>query len=657
MTTHDVSELSILQKRLNRAALATKVIGVVSAFYVFNFCAFLFTNEDDGTGTGGILDVRYSLGLALGILLFWCAVRLSKRLRSGDKSAVKIVAVWVGITILYVVFSAIPTFFTFFFVSALSAGIGLVITAVINLPIYLSAYFIVRGLRALRAYEPRLQDHSRVSQDLISDTETRRTKMSRDTSTTHDVSEVSVLRKRLGRAAFSMKVIGLLTAFTTLVYASDQLSFLLALALSILLFWCAVRLSKRLRSGDSSAAKIIVFWLILWVAFDLFDALPKSLNNPDFNLFSLIGMAIFNLPIYFLVRGLLALRTYKRRLEGDSREAEPLRLNPWEESDQKMKKHPAFVNKRSLSLYPVLLLVPLPWIFMKLSSLFQDGPSNPSDVAEVLGYQIGQIVFGIAMWLFLTAYLYRRARRNALLPATELSKKNPRTIVLYLRSFLDDKIKMRARAANGRSWLERAVKVTFEEVITDHLWRYGPVVAIGKPGDKFPPLGASRDYVPDESWQQKVEKLMTQASIVVLVVGRTEGLAWELGKLVELGLTRKLILLLPPAQLPGELRGRWDNLCDRMSEIYGMSLPRNIDLDRTRAVVFPMGEDVHIITADKWDDWTYEAVLDAVAELIRPADQGSENAAATRPEQRNIGAERYPTHPLPLGEGEVSSSG
>jgi hypothetical protein len=52
--------------------------------------------------------------------------------------------------------------------------------------------------------------------------------------------------------------------------------------------------------------------------------------------------------------------------------------------------------------------------------------------------------------------------------------------------------------------------------------------------------------MPDGSWQQKVEYLMKQASIIVLVVGRTEGLAWELSRLVELGLTHKLVLLLPP---------------------------------------------------------------------------------------------------------------
>ena len=311
--------------------------------------------------------------------------------------------------------------------------------------------------------------------------------------TTYDVSEISVLRKRLGRAAFSMKVIGFLSAVDLLVYfpSTGVWTFLVGLALSILILWCAVRLSKRLRMGDTSAAKLIALWWLFWVAENLLVTLPKALGNENFDVYSVIGMAIFTLPIYFVARGLLALRAYENRPEGDSSGAGPLTSNPWEAGGRGMKRHPVFVNKRSLSLYPLLLLVPLPWLFIQLSTRIQDSQilTQGTTQADLLGEQLGGAIAGLAIWLSLTVLLYRHARRNALLPATELSKRNPRPIILYLRSFLDDKIKMWARAANGRSFLERAVKITFEEVITDHLWRYGPVVGIGKPGDKLPPWG------------------------------------------------------------------------------------------------------------------------------------------------------------------------
>jgi hypothetical protein len=270
------------------------------------------------------------------------------------------------------------------------------------------------------------------------------------------------------------------------------------------------------------------------------------------------------------------------------------------------------------------------------SARLQNSQSVQYDFSEFTGDPIGLLaalaglLAGSIPWF---VFLYRRARRHALLPAAELRKKDPRPLILYLRSFVDDTIEMNARVANGRSWLDRSVRVTFEEVVAGHLWRYGRIEAIGKPGDRLPPLGSAREYVPDESWQQKVEQLMKDASMIVVVVGQTEGLTWELSKLLELGLTSKLVLLLPPVQTLDlraralDLRARWDNLCDRVSEVGGIMLPRDIDLERPRAVVFPARRPVHIITADvaKRDDWTYETVLDAAAELMSNPVMGSEH--------------------------------
>ena len=440
---------------------------------------------------------------------------------------------------------------------------------------------------------------------------------------TSDVSHVSWMRKRLGRAALSTKVIGLVSGVYVWGYTFGHIPILLALALGILVFWAAIRLARRLRWGDTLAAKLVAVWGIVFTALDLLDVLPKALKNPNFNLNSLIGMAIFNLPIYFVVRGLWALRTYQNRRTSTSSTVDSLSKNLWEEGKNR-EIHPVFVNKRSLSLYIFLMLAPLPWICVLLSRI--SAPAvQLKDQAELIGYQFGSLIY-LPMWLLPTVFLYRRARRHALLPATELRKKEHRPIILYLRSFGDDNLKMRARAANGRSWLEWAVKITFEEIVTDHLWRYGPVVAIGRPGDKLPPLGAARDYVAGETWQQKVAQLMEEAALIVVVAGRTEGLRWEIGKIAEMGRTGKLVLLLPPVRTRDELRIRWDTLCGIMGEASNIVLPQDLDLDRTRAVVFPAGRDVHTITADRRDDRTYEAALDAAIELLHDPATRSENA-------------------------------
>jgi hypothetical protein len=154
----------------------------------------------------------------------------------------------------------------------------------------------------------------------------------------------------------------------------------------------------------------------------------------------------------------------------------------------------------------------------------------------------------LLIWLWMVR-IYRRARRHAMLRASEVVRADPRATVLYLRSFKDDRaIRVRARATDGRILPERLLRIPFEEVITDHLWSYGPVVAIGDPAlkDERAPLGAARDFAADTEWQAKAVDLMRAASIVVAAIGQTEGFAWEIDRIVNAGLRSKLILLVPP---------------------------------------------------------------------------------------------------------------
>jgi hypothetical protein len=125
----------------------------------------------------------------------------------------------------------------------------------------------------------------------------------------------------------------------------------------------------------------------------------------------------------------------------------------------------------------------------------------------------------------------------------------------------DDRgIKLRARATDGRILLESLIKISFEELVTDHLWRYGPVLAISNPRakDKILPLGAARERAADASWQEKATDLMQQASMIVATAGGTQGPVWEIERIVSLGFRSKLVLLLPPVANK-ELEERWQS--------------------------------------------------------------------------------------------------
>ncbi len=75
----------------------------------------------------------------------------------------------------------------------------------------------------------------------------------------------------------------------------------------------------------------------------------------------------------------------------------------------------------------------------------------------------------------------------------------------------------------------------------------GEFVAIGCPSDIVSPDGATRIYVGNDSWQQKVIGLIRSAGAIILVSGTSEGVAWEKERIREHVDPRRLLLIIPPA--------------------------------------------------------------------------------------------------------------
>jgi hypothetical protein len=110
--------------------------------------------------------------------------------------------------------------------------------------------------------------------------------------------------------------------------------------------------------------------------------------------------------------------------------------------------------------------------------------------------------------------------------------------VVVLRSFVDD-----TGHASGRG--QGRFKHTFEQLVARQLRRYGPFVAIGRPGEALPQLGAARTYTSDAEWQEKALAMMAASRLIAVIVGATPGLGWELGQIVKRGWTDKLLILFP----------------------------------------------------------------------------------------------------------------
>jgi hypothetical protein len=189
----------------------------------------------------------------------------------------------------------------------------------------------------------------------------------------------------------------------------------------------------------------------------------------------------------------------------------------------------------------VLVLVGLTAMVYFNGAIFTDPAVADSSIytdftARELPILTAWLCFGLA------ARTYRQARRHAAPPAGEVLRRDPRPLVLYLRSFRDDHLKVRVGGPRRRSWLDSFAHPRvdrFEEVLAWNLWQVGPVVAPSLPGQKLPPLGAARAQLSDQSWRPEIEHWMRQAQVIVVVLGRTEGLAWEISRLLALDMWYK----------------------------------------------------------------------------------------------------------------------
>jgi hypothetical protein len=96
-------------------------------------------------------------------------------------------------------------------------------------------------------------------------------------------------------------------------------------------------------------------------------------------------------------------------------------------------------------------------------------------------------------------------------------------------------------------WRSKALQ-TLEQALARIVQPYGPFIAIGRPGESVPPLGAARFYV--EDWQAAVRSVAESSRLVILVAGQTPGVLWELDHLLGTTTRDRLVIVFPPGTDP-----------------------------------------------------------------------------------------------------------
>lgn len=130
--------------------------------------------------------------------------------------------------------------------------------------------------------------------------------------------------------------------------------------------------------------------------------------------------------------------------------------------------------------------------------------------------------------------------------AADVVASDARPPVLYLRSFQDD-VRSPVGGAFGLSlkvmmWF---FPVSFEQELAAIMNRLGPFVAVGRPGERLPELGANRYYFSDDEWRARVSELVQRARLTVILCGSTGNLWWEIDQVLASVSPRHVVLLVP----------------------------------------------------------------------------------------------------------------
>ena len=130
--------------------------------------------------------------------------------------------------------------------------------------------------------------------------------------------------------------------------------------------------------------------------------------------------------------------------------------------------------------------------------------------------------------------------------AVEVVATDLRPPVVYLRSFQDD-VRSPVRGPAGAflrlaSWF---MPTSFEQELAVIMNQIGPFLAVGRPGERLPELGANRFYFANDEWQSRVAGLVGYARLTVILCGPTPNLWWEIDHVFASASPRRVVLIIP----------------------------------------------------------------------------------------------------------------
>ncbi len=155
-----------------------------------------------------------------------------------------------------------------------------------------------------------------------------------------------------------------------------------------------------------------------------------------------------------------------------------------------------------------------------------------------------------------------------------------------------------------------------EEMIGEQLTSAGPFVAIGRPGERLPQLGASRLYLGDSEWQAVVESYIAQSDLIIVIAGKTHWVKWELANVLRQDRIAGLLIVFPRIT-EADRTERWQNLKPAFGDTSWSAAMERVDIAGALAVFISADLGIVVIKSRKANQSDYETALRVATYLMR----------------------------------------
>lgn len=207
----------------------------------------------------------------------------------------------------------------------------------------------------------------------------------------------------------------------------------------------------------------------------------------------------------------------------------------------------------------------------------------PDWISPLGGIAASSIFF---LGLFFLLLSYRVTQPSA----AQLIRQKKRKPIVYLRAFKDDKLTFAAheRLKGDPAWrLMLTEGLRLERVLNHALSPYGPFVALGSPREKIPKEGAARDTVLS-NWKEHLTKYLQHSRILVVLVGESKNLAWEIDWIIQNDRISDLLLILPPKS--NNVQKCWQSFLSQTDLGTKVALPHLEEINERSFILFKGGE-------------------------------------------------------------------